>query len=75
MIGYDMSARSKKYEELTARIGNSEPHFCGVEKGTRTHTIIQQIETRTAMFATPIDTYIFFLKCTGCGHTVELFRF
>ena len=66
-----MSAASKKYEELVNRVGNSEPHYCGIQKTQTQHLFIHETEWGL-MSGT---RHIFKLKCKECGHTEQIFSY
>lgn len=66
-----MSTESDKCEELTRRVGNAEPHFCGRCKRQTRHTLIRDTEKIT--FGS--NVYHFKLKCGECGNTDHLFSY
>ena len=66
-----MSALKEKFEELVARVGNSESNYCGGCRKTTEHRITYEKEDGNS----GPPTHHFFLKCKVCGMREALFTY
>lgn len=68
-----MSAEGKKYQEFLARVGNSEPHYCGQCKTKTNHLMVQTTASGPGALSGTRPYYTFSLRCRECGYSDPLF--